>query len=85
MPQIDEMPHIKEKLQERIKTVPLMGEIAQNMAVLYEMDKNNSPSWAASPIVGPEVACTDKLLLDYLLDLRNPYPPDRRENPITNP
>jgi hypothetical protein len=31
------------------------------------------------------VACTDKLLLDYLLDLRNPYPPDRRENPITNP
>jgi hypothetical protein len=32
-----------------------------------------------------ELVCTDGLLLNYLLDLRNPYPPDRRENPITNP
>jgi hypothetical protein len=34
---------------------------------------------------GQELVCTDRLLLDYLLDFRNPYPPDRRENLITNP
>jgi hypothetical protein len=33
----------------------------------------------------PELVCTDELLLDYLFDLRNPYPTDRSENPITNP
>jgi hypothetical protein len=40
---------------------------------------------AVVPQLYPEFVCTDGLLLDYLLDLRNPYPPDRRENPITNP
>jgi hypothetical protein len=40
---------------------------------------------SSCPCRGPELVCTDGLLLDYLIDLRNPYPPDRKEHPITNP
>jgi hypothetical protein len=56
IPDLSEMrqmgPYIWGKLQERVKTDPLLGEIAKSMAYLYKMNENNGQSWAASPIVG---------------------------------
>jgi hypothetical protein len=44
-----------------------------------------SPLLNPKAVIFTELVCTDELLLDYLLDLRNPYLPEKRENPISNP